>query len=105
MIQYYNYLAKDECCIYRSINDKKKYRFLKLDNGLKVIIIQDSKKANGGDHCADEQAIKRMRLDDGSKTTASDGSSAQVADSVNENATDKMAAVALSVGLRLVNYY
>ena len=99
MIQYYNYLAKDECCIYRSINDKKKYRFLKLENGLKVLIIQDARKANGGDRCADEQAIKRMRLDEGSKATGSDSGS-QVTDVVSINESDKMAAVALSVSLR-----
>ena len=97
MIQYYNYLSKDEdCCIYRSVNDKKKYRFLRLENGLKVLIIQDAKKTNGGDQCADEQAIKRIRLDDGSKASAADGSS-QAADSVSENESDKMAAVALAV--------
>lgn len=101
MIQYYTYLTKDEdCCVYRSINDKKKYRFLKLENGLKVIIIQDVRKANGGDQCSEEQAIKRMRLDEGSKTTAPDSSSSQAADSANANGADRLAAVALTVSAR-----
>lgn len=95
MIEFYQYLTKDEdCCIYRSIRDKKAYRFLKLENGLKVIIIQDVRKTNGGDQCSEEQAIKRMRLDEGSKTTAPDSSS-QAADSAD--GADRLAAVALTV--------
>ena len=73
MIQYYTYVTKDsDCCVYRSINDKKKYRFLKLDNGLKVFIIQDERKtSSNNDQCTEEQGIKRIRLDESARQDSS----------------------------------
>ena len=63
MIQYYTYLAKDgDCRVYKSINDRKKYRFLKLDNGLKVFIIQDERRSTDDDDRCDSQDAKRVRL-------------------------------------------
>ena len=80
MIQYYTYLAKDgDCCVYKSINDKKKYRFLKLDNGLKVFIIQDERRSTDDAKCESQDA-KRIRL-------STDQTADSSTDSTAKNAT------------------
>ena len=84
MIQYYNYLTKDDQCnVYRSVNDKKKYRFLRLENGLKVFIIEDPKKTSTDDNQkCDEIEAKRMRL---SKDENANCGSNDYLDSTGEN--------------------
>lgn len=84
MIQYDQYLTKNtDCCVLRSVSDKKKYRFFRLNNGMKVFVIQDERKSSNDSQC-EEQNIKRIRLDENSKDSSVDG-------------LDKMAAVALTL--------
>lgn len=53
------------CGFYKSLNDKKRYRFFRLENGLRVLLVQDEiKKSNDNAEQVDRNGVKKMRLDD-----------------------------------------